>query len=113
MKNGKPEYDLLIYVANWPEARIHSWNSLLVARAIENQCYVAGLNRVGEDGMGIIYSGSSRIIDPKGEVITETHPGVSKVLEGSISAMELGSMREKFQVGLDWDLFSVDGDIST
>src|SRR5664279_4058821 len=55
-ERSAPEYDLLIYVANWPEQRIHAWKSLLTARAIENQCYVAGVNRVGEDGNGIHYN---------------------------------------------------------
>jgi len=66
---GEPEYDLLIYVANWPERRIHAWKTLLQARAIENQCYVAGVNRVGRDGMEIDYNGNSMIIDPLGELL--------------------------------------------
>ena len=53
----RSEYDLLIYVANWPQKRNHAWKTLLQARAIENQCYVVGVNRVGEDGNGINYSG--------------------------------------------------------
>jgi omega-amidase len=63
------EYDVLIYVANWPEKRIHAWKTLLQARAIENQCYVVGVNRVGNDGNDIHYSGESMIIDPMGEVL--------------------------------------------
>ena len=62
-----PEYDLLIYVANWPERRNHAWKTLLIARAIENQCYVIGVNRVGEDGNQIAHSGDSMIIDPLGD----------------------------------------------
>lgn len=62
-------YDLLIYVANWPEKRILAWNTLLQARAIENQAYVAGVNRVGEDGNGILHSGDSSLIDPMGKII--------------------------------------------
>jgi len=64
-----PEYDVLVYVANWPQARAHAWKTLLQARAIENQCYVIGVNRVGKDGNGIGYSGESMIVDPLGEVI--------------------------------------------
>src|SRR5664279_5691546 len=67
----RSEYDLLIYVANWPQRRIHAWKTLLQARAIENQCYVAGVNRVGDDGNGIHYSGSSMIVDPLGEILYE------------------------------------------
>ncbi len=64
-----PEYDILIYVANWPEKRSHAWKTLLQARAIENQCYVIGVNRVGNDGNEIYHSGDSMVIDPLGEVL--------------------------------------------
>lgn len=63
------EYDVLIYVANWPQRRSHAWKTLLCARAIENQCYVIGVNRVGTDGKDIYYSGNSLVIDPLGEVL--------------------------------------------
>lgn len=63
---GEAEYDLLITVANWPERRNQAWKTLLAARAIENQAYVVGLNRVGEDGNGIYHSGDSMILDPLG-----------------------------------------------
>lgn len=64
-----PRYDLLVYCANWPESRIHAWNTLLPARAIENQCYVAGVNRVGTDGLGHLHPGDSAVIDPLGHVL--------------------------------------------
>lgn len=68
------EYDLMIYVANWPERRNHAWKTLLQARAIENQSYVVGVNRVGKDGNDIYHSGDSMIIDPMGEVMyTKAH----------------------------------------
>lgn len=70
--DDKPEerlFDVLIYVANWPQAREHAWSSLLMARAIENQCYVVGVNRVGTDTKDQYYSGQSTIIDPLGQVI--------------------------------------------
>jgi predicted amidohydrolase len=63
------EYDVLVYVANWPSRRSHAWKSLLAARAIENQCYVIGVNRIGIDGKNIEYSGDSLVINPLGEVI--------------------------------------------
>jgi predicted amidohydrolase len=69
LKENKPEFDLLIYVANWPERRNHAWKTLLQARAIENQCYVVGVNRVGKDGNDIYYSGDSMVVDPMGEII--------------------------------------------
>jgi omega-amidase len=61
------EYDILIYVASWPEKRSHAWRTLLQARAIENQCYVAGVNRVGYDGNNIHHIGDSMVVDPLGE----------------------------------------------
>ncbi len=67
--NSAPEYDLLIYVANWPERRNHAWKTLLQARAIENQCYVAGVNRVGYDGHDVYHSGDSMVVDPMGEIL--------------------------------------------
>jgi len=62
-------YDLLVYVANWPERRVNAWKTLLEARAIENQCYVAGVNRIGNDGHGIHHTGESSVIDPRGEIL--------------------------------------------
>jgi len=63
------EYDVLICVANWPQKRSHAWTTLLTARAIENQCYVVGVNRVGNDGNGIYHSGDSMVVDPLGSVL--------------------------------------------
>ena len=63
------QYDLLINIANWPEKRNRAWKALLQARAVENQCFVAGVNRIGEDGNTIKYSGDSSLIDPMGEII--------------------------------------------
>lgn len=106
---GKFEYDFAFYVANWPEARSHPWKSLLTARAIENQAYVAGLNRVGSDGQGISYSGDSRIIDAKGNILAEGDPGERSIIRASLSAEDLHAFRNKFKVGLDWDQFSIQG----
>lgn len=69
-RTTKEDYDLLMYVANWPERRITAWNQLLIARAIENQCFVAGVNRVGNDGNGVYHSGESALVNCKGEIIT-------------------------------------------
>ena len=81
--DGRPEYDVLVYLANWPERRIQAWRSLLIARAIENQTYVIGVNRVGNDGNGISHSGNSMVIDPMGEVLYE------KIKEEDIFTTEL------------------------
>jgi predicted amidohydrolase len=64
---GVPRYDVLLYVANWPQRRSHAWKTLLTARAIENQCFVVGVNRVGNDGNGIYHSGDSLVIGPMGQ----------------------------------------------
>jgi predicted amidohydrolase len=69
ISNGFAAYDLILYTANWPAKRRHHWNTLLTARAIENQCFVAAVNRIGEDGKGLIYSGDSTVIDPLGETM--------------------------------------------
>lgn len=66
--DGNPQYDLLLYVANWPERRIAHWKALLPARAVENQCYVAAVNRVGLDENELVYNGSSMMINPLGEI---------------------------------------------
>ncbi len=68
-ESGEAEYDVLVYVANWPEKRNTAWKTLLQARAIENQSYVIGVNRVGEDGNGHLYSGDSMVVDPLGEIL--------------------------------------------
>jgi len=68
-KDETAEYDVLLYVANWPQKRNHAWKTLLTARAIENQCYVIGVNRVGKDGNGIYHSGDSMVVNALGETL--------------------------------------------
>lgn len=102
-------YDLLVYVANWPGARREVWNTLLKARAIENQCYVIAVNRVGNDGMGINYTGDSMIINPRGEIISELPINSEGVGYAELSLSELNSFRKKFPVHLDADSFKVLG----
>lgn len=106
-QNPSPAYDCLIYVANWPEARKEPWCKLLEARAIENQVYVVGVNRVGCDGKDIPYSGNSAVIDPKGYVISSipTHQNYIQTIE--LNRQELDAFREKFPVGLDGDDFDI------
>lgn len=100
-------YDLLLYVANWPEVRSTHWRTLLKARAMENQAYVLACNRVGMDGNGINHSGDSAVIDFRGEVISEDS-GKEMILEGTLSYPELVDAREKFPVLGDADIFSAD-----
>ncbi len=106
---GEYEYDVLIYVANWPVARVHAWKSLLVARAIENQSYVVGVNRIGKDGRGTPHSGFSGIVEPMGQWISEEVENVESVQTIKISKSTLESYRQKFNFAQDWDLFSIRG----
>ena len=101
--NGEYAYDLLVYVANWPEARAYAWKTLLAARAMENQAYVIGVNRVGKDGRGIDYSGDSRILDMTGRPVTELQKGAIRMVTEKLDATALQENRERFQVALDWD----------
>ena len=100
------EYDVLIYVANWPERRIHAWKTLLQARAIENQCYVVGTNRVGKDGNNIHYSGESMIIDPLGEILY-TKKDEEDIFTIVLDKTHLQTVREKFPFLRDADNFKM------
>ena len=103
------EYDLLIYVANWPQRRSHAWKSLLVARAIENQSYVVGVNRVGTDGKGIFHSGDSMLIDPLGEVLFHKEDDEA-VFTGTLHKAQLQQVRARFPFWRDKDRFVVVGE---
>lgn len=105
---GQLDYDLLLYVANWPSPRAHAWRTLLRARAIENLCYVAGLNRVGTDGNGHPYSGDSAVIDFLGEALSEC-ADQEVVATTTISAERLQAHREHFPAMLDADPFQLPG----
>lgn len=102
-----PEYDMIIYVANWPQRRSHAWKTLLQARAIENQCYVVGVNRVGDDGNNIHYSGDSMIIDPLGEVL---YAGADKeeVFTCVLQKEKIEEVRSKFPFWKDADNFLIE-----
>jgi predicted amidohydrolase len=104
--SDKPEYDVLVYVANWPERRSHAWKSLLIARAIENQCYVIGVNRVGEDGKGINHSGDSMVVDPLGQVLTtNAHEVCTQTI--ALDKLVLEDIRTKFPFWKDADPFQL------
>jgi len=102
----RPEYDLLICVANWPERRNHAWKTLLQARAIENQCFVAGANRVGKDGNDLYYSGDSMIVDAMGEVLyTKAHE--EDVFTITLQKEKLEEVRTKLPFWKDADFFTI------
>lgn len=99
-------YDILLVVANWPEVRSYPWRQLLIARAIENQCYVAAVNRVGVDGHGMNHSGNSMLIGPKGDVIQEAiHENA--VLNYIPDRNMLEQFRKQFPVLGDRDAFQL------
>lgn len=92
--SGEPAYDLLLYVANWPNRRSLHWKTLLQARAIENQCYVAGVNRVGKDANELEYSGDSSIIDALGDLKKQV-ANKEEIIQYSLNKKELQEIREK------------------
>ena len=100
------DYDLLVFVANWPAARAYAWRTLLRARAIENLCYVAAVNRVGTDGNGLDYSGDSAVLDFLGHPASEC--GDEEVVSTTtLLASELAAHRKRFPAMLDGDAFSL------
>lgn len=103
------DYDLLLYVANWPEKRIAAWDVLLKARAIENQAYVVGLNRVGLDGNDINYTGHSQVVDAEGSLISMTPENEIGLVELTLSKEHLYSIREKLPFLKDRDAFEMQG----
>ena len=100
------EYDVLIYVANWPERRNTAWKTLLQARAIENQCYVIGVNRVGADGNEIYHSGDSMVISPLGNILYhKAHD--EDIFSITLKKEDLDEVRNKFQFWQDADDFQI------
>ena len=101
------KYDICVVVANWPSKRMDAWKKLLEARAIENMSYVVGVNRVGKDPDGISYSGESRVIDYKGNVISSIDPNEAKLSVTSLSYQKLKYFRECMPFYLDWDRIEI------
>lgn len=98
--------DLLLYTANWPGARRLHWNRLLPARAIENLCYVAAVNRTGTDGKGFAYTGDSQVLDFQGESLFNAGEA-DGVFEVTLNAADLAAYRTKFPAHLDADTFEI------
>lgn len=103
MIGNDARYDVLIYVANWPERRASHWCHLLEARAIENQCYVVGVNRVGVDGNDLNYSGDSMVVDALGETLSHLKPQEQGVETVVLNRTDLASVREKLPFLKDSD----------
>lgn len=100
------DYDLLIYVANWPAPRIQAWEVLLRARAIENQCYVIGVNRIGQDANQLNYPGQSAIMDAFGNVVTEAI-AQEGIFQTTLSLSSLQEIRKKLPFLQDRDTFNI------
>lgn len=105
-RNTDSAFDLLIYVANWPIPRANAWKILLQARAIENQCFVAGVNRVGKDGKEHLYSGDTSLIDFKGEILYQKSNDEDMVTL-TLQKDELDLFRGKFPFYKDADRFEI------
>jgi omega-amidase len=106
VRNVGNRYDVAIFVANWPEARALHWSSLLQSRAIENQCYVVGVNRIGTDGKGLPHSGDSTVIDPKGGILFHRrNQACSHTV--TLSHSDLTAYRETFPAWKDADAFKL------
>jgi predicted amidohydrolase len=103
---GRFDYDLLLFVANWPAARRHAWRTLLMARAIENLACVAAVNRVGTDGNDIAYAGDSAVHDATGQPLVELGPRQA-VATVTLSGEHLAAHRERFPAQLDADRFTL------
>ncbi len=97
------DYDVLLFVANWPAVRRFPWQQLLIARAIENQCYVAGVNRVGKDGNGFPHCGDSVVLNPRGEKLSAIKANATQLQTITLERKELDEFRKKFPVFMDAD----------
>jgi predicted amidohydrolase len=106
-QSDKYDYDVIIYVANWPEVRKQAYMTLLKARAIENQAYVVWVNRVGVDAKNQGHSGDSQVINTMGQVITHVQANQEEVCYATINLDEINKVRTGFKVGLDWDSFEI------
>jgi predicted amidohydrolase len=104
---NRGDTDVIIYSANWPAVRSNVWKSLLVARAIENQCYVIGVNRVGVNPDGTAYTGDSAIIGPKGELLASLEPGLEGVVSVMLSMESLEKYRTDMPIWRDADPFEL------
>lgn len=103
---NRGDYDVLIYPANWPAARQAHWNGLLRARAIENQCYVVGVNRVGEDGNGVVYRGGTAVYDFEGNPVVEVFDA-ERIAHVELDRVALDGYRAAFPAWRDADDFEL------
>ena len=105
---NRGDYDMLVYVANWPSRRHHAWRTLLRARAIENQAFVAGVNRTGTDGNDLPYLGGSAVVDYLGEDLVDLGDRVGTATV-TLQLEALQRFRDRFPFHRDADDFTIDG----
>lgn len=105
---NRNDYDVMLLVANFPERRRYAWNSLLVARAIENQAYVVACNRIGVDGNQVNYSGDSQVVDPMGQMVALAKPNAEEVIYANLNREYLNDLRTNFPVHFDADSFKIE-----
>ena len=103
------DYDVMVNVANWPAARRKVWDTLLMARAMENQCYVLAVNRIGDDGNGVAHNGGTAVYDFKGDTLAKTADDKADILISTIDKEPLELFKQSFPAHLDADGFSLDG----
>ncbi|MFT5163649.1 MAG: omega-amidase [Alteromonadaceae bacterium] len=104
---NKNDYDVLLNIANWPGVRRRIWDTLLQARAIENQCYVVAVNRVGQDGKGVDYSGGTGVYDFKGEPLVLAADHQTQLVEFRLALDALNTFKQQFPAHLDGDEFEL------
>ncbi len=105
---NQDDYEVLIYVANWPESRREVWKTLIRARAIENLSYCIGVNRVGKDGRGIYYAGESMIVDAKGQILNNVKADTEDIIVSELSLTALKTLRNDFPANKDADRFQLE-----
>ena len=97
------DYDIAVFIANWPATRTKAWQRLLQARSIENLCYTIGVNRLGKDALGTPHSGNSMLVSPNGNIIHQIENGVEAIKIFSLNHSNLNRYRNKYPFHLDWD----------
>lgn len=101
------DYDVMINVANWPAVRRHIWDTLLMARAMENLCYVVGVNRVGDDGNGVAHNGGTAVYDFKGDTLAKAKDNTQELLTVTLEKAPLEDFKTAFPAYLDADAFTL------
>ncbi len=107
IREGQYDYDVLIDIASWPDARRNAWNVFMISRAMENIAYMAGVNRVGKDAKGLAFSGDTALVDPLGNPMATTEPYQEAIVTVTLSFRDLTHIRKHYAFGRDWDSFQI------